>query len=116
MDTALLNSHRTDAPAPPTTDAPRPGVRLWPLLVILVLGAVLRVALWDWSQGQLPHGDELDYTTLAHNLVSRGEFADAFGPSSLRPPLYPALMAAVYGLFGIDNLQAVRLFQAALSL
>src|SRR5579884_1294759 len=117
MDTALLNSQPADAPAPPGADAARPAARLWPLIVLLVVGAALRLAVWHWSQGQEPHiVDELDYITLARNLVLCGEFVDGTGMrASLRPPLYPALMAGVYGLFGVDNFQAVRLAQAVLS-
>jgi 4-amino-4-deoxy-L-arabinose transferase-like glycosyltransferase len=89
-----------------------------PLALILVIGALVRLALWTWFQDERLHiGDELDYNAIATNLVQRGEFALVPGaPTSLRPPLYPAAVAGVYWLFGLENLQAVRLLQAGVSL
>jgi 4-amino-4-deoxy-L-arabinose transferase-like glycosyltransferase len=62
--------------------------------------------------------DEQDYNTLATNLVQYGEYTFTPGEtaSSMRPPLYPALVAGVYTLFGIENFAAVRLLQAILGL
>ncbi len=107
---------QTEASGAPV--APPARERLWPLLVILVLGAALRLGLWGWFDGAPPQiWDERDYNTLAKNLVQYGEFAFEPGePTSLRPPLYPALVAGTYRLFGLDNFQAVRLLQAVLSL
>lgn len=91
---------------------------LRPLLGIMLAGVLVRLVLWFWFQGQSPHiWDEQDYNTLAVNLVQDGEFAFTPGAlTSLRPPLYPALVAGVYQLFGLENYQAVRLLQAILSL
>src|SRR4029079_4513034 len=36
--------------------------------------------------------------------------------TSLRPPLYPWLVAGVYEVFGVENWQAVRAVQAVISL
>lgn len=103
----------TAAPAPAAD-----GSGLRPLVWILLTGAVVRVALWLWlADLPLYVHDERDYHALAVNLVRHGEFAFAPGElTSLRPPLYPALVAGVYGLFGVDNFAAVRLLQATLSL
>ncbi len=62
--------------------------------------------------------DETEYDALARTLVASGEYAFTPGgtPTSLRPPLYPALVAAVYTVAGVGNLAAVRLLQIALSL
>jgi 4-amino-4-deoxy-L-arabinose transferase-like glycosyltransferase len=92
--------------------------RAHPLALILVAGTLLRLALWMWFQDQPIHiWDELDYNGIARNIVQRGEFALAPGtPTSLRPPLYPAVVAAAYWLFGLENFQAVRLLQTGLSL
>ena len=61
--------------------------------------------------------DEQDYQTLALGLVERGEYSlDGRTPTSLRPPLYPAAVAAVYALFGSENRYAVWGLQALLSL
>src|SRR6516162_7723954 len=91
-DTSVAN------PAPPSTGAAQPLTRLWPLVVIVGLGALVRLVLWWGSSGLQPQNDELDYTTLAANLAGHGEFALSAGmPTSLRPPLYPAVVAGVYG-------------------
>jgi 4-amino-4-deoxy-L-arabinose transferase-like glycosyltransferase len=88
-------------------------------LLALVLAAVLvRVALLVWF-GNLPIRiwDEKDYDTLARSLATRGEYAFTPGvPTSLRPPLYPALVAGIYRVAGVGNFLAVRAVQAVLSL
>jgi 4-amino-4-deoxy-L-arabinose transferase-like glycosyltransferase len=88
------------------------------LFLILALGAGVRLGLWVRFQKQaLNVSDERDYNALAVNLVEHGEYALTSGePDSLRPPLYPALVAVVYRVFGLENYQAVRLAQAVLSL
>jgi 4-amino-4-deoxy-L-arabinose transferase-like glycosyltransferase len=87
-------------------------------LVIVLAGALVRLALWGWFWNVPPHiWDEKDYNVLAINLVRHGEFSFTPGePTSIRPPLYPAVVAGVYSLFGVENYQAVRLLQVALSL
>ena len=89
-----------------------------PLWIILGCGLVARLALWAWFSGLPIHiDDERDYNGLAVRLAERGEFcADDGTPVSLRPPLYPALVAACYRLFGLESFQSVRFVQAALSL
>lgn len=88
------------------------------LLFILLGGALIRLALWGWFAGLSPHiWDEKDYNAIANTLVEHGEFGLRPGdPTSIRPPLYPALVALVYQVCGANNFQAVRLLQAVLSL
>ncbi|HYV34497.1 MAG TPA: glycosyltransferase family 39 protein [Gemmataceae bacterium] len=89
-----------------------------PLLALLLAGAAVRLCLWFWFQ-HLPIEivDEQDYNSLAKNLVEHGEFSYFPGTlTSIRPPLYPLLVAGVYTLFGLENFQAVRLIQAVMSL
>ncbi|MCI0440733.1 MAG: glycosyltransferase family 39 protein, partial [Chloroflexi bacterium] len=97
------------------------------LTIILLLALSVRLASWLayerltsdlHDQGQaLWIWDERDYNTLALNLVRHGEFSFKPGePTSLRPPLYPALVAGVYAVCGEENYAAVRLLQLALSL
>src|SRR5690242_6193600 len=88
------------------------------LWAILACGATARLALLAWSAGlPLWTDDESDYNGLALRLAERGVYCDAEGrPTSLRPPLYPAFVAAVYGLAGGESHQTVRALQAALSL
>jgi 4-amino-4-deoxy-L-arabinose transferase-like glycosyltransferase len=88
------------------------------LVWLLVVAAVVRLLLWGWFHG-LPIRivDEKDYNGIALNLVRHGEYALEPGiPTSLRPPLYPALVAGIYILCGEENFQAVRLVQVILSL
>jgi 4-amino-4-deoxy-L-arabinose transferase-like glycosyltransferase len=91
---------------------------LVPLLVLLCLGAAARVGVWLWFAPLAPSiQDEQDYNRFACNLALYGEFAFTPGHlDSIRPPLYPAFVAGVYRVFGLESFQAVRLLQAALSL
>src|SRR5262249_8204138 len=93
--------------------------RVWRVLgLILLAGGVARFGLWRALAAMPLHiWDERDYNALALNLVRYGQFALTPGrPISQRPPLYPGAVAAIYELFGVENLQAVRLAQAGLSL
>ena len=61
--------------------------------------------------------DEQHYAQLASSLRAGDGFAWGPGqPTSLRPPLYPALLAAVWTVAGDGNLQAVRFVQILLAL
>jgi 4-amino-4-deoxy-L-arabinose transferase-like glycosyltransferase len=88
------------------------------LLMIVLAGALVRAGLWTWFQTvPIAIWDEKDYNVLATNLVEHGQFAFVPGTlTALRPPLYPVMVACVYGVFGVENYQAVRLLQAGLSL
>lgn len=102
------------APAPPPA---RPWLRAHPLVWILLAGLAVRAVLWIWFAGEPLHpGDELEYNELAVNLVQRGEYVLEGQVSSMRPPLYPAFVAAVYACCGLANYQAVRALQAAVAL
>jgi len=76
------------------------------------------VLLIVWSAGQpIAIDDAKDYNALAVGLVERGEFGYTPGqPASLRPPLYPAMVAGIYWLSGGENHTAVRVVQAVLGL
>lgn len=85
---------------------------------LLLAAAITRVGIWVWLRGTAAEVvDERDYITIATNLATRGEFALEPGrPTSLRPPLYPTLVAASFRLFGVGNLEPVRLIQVGMSL
>src|SRR5262245_57287493 len=90
-----------------------------PLIYILLAGVAVRAVLWyEFRLEPLNVFDEREYHALAVNLLRYGEYTFRPGeePTSLRPPLYPALVAGVYGLAGEGNFGAVRLLQAAISL
>ncbi|MFO0810223.1 MAG: glycosyltransferase family 39 protein [Gemmataceae bacterium] len=97
-------------------EAPRSGVPA--LAVLLVAGLAVRLALWlAFRDAPITIWDEKDYDAIARTLVASGEFG--FEPGqlvSLRPPLYPALVAVVYAVAGLGNFAAVRLLQILLSL
>jgi len=71
-----------------------------------------------WFHGQpLVINDEQHYTAIAANLALHGEFGHAPGQlTSLRPPLYPALVAGIYAICGHQNHDAVRVVQSMLGL
>ncbi|MEX2187960.1 MAG: glycosyltransferase family 39 protein [Pirellulales bacterium] len=84
----------------------------------MLAGALLRAALVIWCHGQpLYVVDEQQFSVIAGNLAERGAYASESDElTSIRPPLYPALVAVIYQLFGVDNFTAVRIVQAILSL
>lgn len=90
----------------------------WPLVVVLVLGALVRLLLISGFHGQPIYiADARDYDAIAVNLVQRGEFADVPGRlTSIRPPLYPAVVAGIYWITGSQNHTAVRLAQMVIGL
>ena len=87
------------------------------ILIILLLALVLRVVLVV----NFPRiaGDESRYTRPAVNLLAGNGFSSAvsapYEPTEATVPLYPLFVAAVYKLFGKNNL-AVRLAQSLLDL
>src|SRR3990172_2177154 len=93
----------------------RSSMRRYELPAVLILAAALRcLLLLLWLPGLT--GDEVDYDRLAHSLIDgRGCVTPRGDPTSLRPPLYPAFVAAGYALTG-GSVQTVRFLQATLDL
>src|SRR5690242_14127357 len=85
--------------------------------VLLLLGLAIRlVALWGVRDLPATIADEQQYTLLAHSLVHGDGFAWGPGrPTSLRPPLFPFVVAAGGRVVGHGSLQAVRVLQIALA-
>src|SRR5947209_6430802 len=84
----------------------------------LALGLLVRLIIW-WHTSALGPAivDEQQYSQIAHNILAGNGFAWAPGElTSIRPPLYPGLLAAVWSIAGSANLQAVRLVQILLAL
>lgn len=88
------------------------------LIIILLLGTILRSGLLLFFWGQpLTIVDELHYQAISENILKHQEFALKIGhPTSMRPPLYPAFLSAVYFLTGGIHPNAVRVVQILLSL
>jgi hypothetical protein len=83
-----------------------------PILIILLLAVVFRVALV--LQFPMPAGDELRYTTPAVNLLAGRGFSSAvsepYTPSEAAVPGYPLFIAGIYTVFGQQN-TTVRIAQ-----
>jgi len=86
----------------------------WQLAAMLVVGLLLRLGVAAWLHGEgLYVADENDYDTLGAMIAGHGEYAFQSGtPTSLRPPLYPLLVAGVYTVAGEHNFTAVRVMNA----
>jgi 4-amino-4-deoxy-L-arabinose transferase-like glycosyltransferase len=113
----LERPHREilQAPAAPTIPANEGRLFLW---AVIAIGLVVRLAIL-WSTPTLGTGiaDEQQYSQIGASIVAGDGFARAPGqPTSLRPPLYPALLAAIWSVGGTRNLQFVRAFQILLAL
>lgn len=87
------------------------------LIAALLLGLVVRVAVIANTGGlEIRIEDEKQYAELAASLLNgRGYSWDTGEPTSLRPPLYPALLAAIWWVTGEGNLQAVRIVQVVIA-
>jgi 4-amino-4-deoxy-L-arabinose transferase-like glycosyltransferase len=88
------------------------------LLILLLFALVVRVALWIlFIDLPIRVWDENDYNNLALNLVQHHEFSlEPHILTSIRPPLYPGFVAALYSQFGVNNFNAVRIAQLIISL
>jgi 4-amino-4-deoxy-L-arabinose transferase-like glycosyltransferase len=87
----------------------------WPLLLALLVGLVLRIALWD----RLPRtgliGDEAEYLASADWLALGRGFSWHTTYFWTRAPLYPLFLAAHIALFG-RVLEPILITQTLLSL
>jgi len=112
---ALLTEPIIEQPQPETRRHPQ---RVHPLVWILLAGLLVRLALWFyWAGLPIRIADEQSYDQLARGLVEHSKYVDEHGqPTSLRPPLYPGMLAVTYSLCGIENYRAVRMAQLLLSL
>jgi 4-amino-4-deoxy-L-arabinose transferase-like glycosyltransferase len=87
------------------------------LTIAFVAGLVIRMVLLVNTRTLATRiVDEQQYSQIARSLVAGNGFAWGPGrPTSIRPPLYPALLATVWAV-SPDNLQAVRILQILLGL
>ncbi|MCC7009115.1 MAG: glycosyltransferase family 39 protein [Acidobacteria bacterium] len=90
--------------------------RRW-FVAALVAGAALRLAiLWQTSGLGLRIADEFQYVQLADSLAAGRGFAWQTGElTSLRPPLYPAMLAGIWSIAGAHSFQVVRALQALMT-
>ena len=88
-----------------------------PLAAILLAALAVRIVVFGMTADVGTRiADEQHYHLLASNLADGRGFTGAYGPTSLRPPLYPGLVAGVWQLTDSRSLQVVRAVQAALGL
>jgi 4-amino-4-deoxy-L-arabinose transferase-like glycosyltransferase len=88
------------------------------LAITFIAGLAIRLAVLSQTGTLGPKiVDEQQYTQLAENIVAGHGFAWAAGqPTSIRPPLFPGLLAATWTALGTTNFQAIRVIQILLSL
>lgn len=85
--------------------------------LILAAALALRLAILAMTtQVGLQIMDEQQYRVLATSLVEGRGLASVSGPTSLRPPAYPALVAGLWWVTGSRSLQVVRAVQDLLGL
>jgi 4-amino-4-deoxy-L-arabinose transferase-like glycosyltransferase len=95
--------------------ASRGGRWFW---LLLAAGLVLRIVILTQTSGLgTPIVDEQHYRRLGSNILAGYGFAMEPGtPTSIRPPLYPALLAATWFVTGSESLQSIRVLQIVLGL
>jgi 4-amino-4-deoxy-L-arabinose transferase-like glycosyltransferase len=87
------------------------------LLGVLAVALAIRVLLIVTTASLGPRiADERDYLQIARSLAEGRGFAFDSGPTSLRPPLYPAFIAALWLGSGTESLPLVRVAQVILAL
>ncbi len=87
------------------------------LAAVLLAAAALRVLVLAMTSLLAPQiADEKHYHLIATNLVEGRGFTAESGPTSLRPPLYPAFVAGLWAATGSRSLQVVRAIQDLLAL
>lgn len=82
-------------------------------LALVALAARLLVVWLLWNPASA--GNTYEHGEIARNLVEGRGFSVKFlgqeGPTSQQAPLYPALLALLYGIFGADSAAAVVAMQ-----
>jgi len=90
------------------------------LLVLVAAGLALRLLCLAIVEYRVDRGDAVEYNRYAFNLLDHGVFSMAesapFEPSVVRPPGYPAFLAAVYSLTRSRGQLPVQLAQIAFNL
>jgi hypothetical protein len=87
------------------------------LSVALAVGLIVRIViLWNTSALAPQFQDEHDFIRLATNLAMGNGFVSGHTLTSIRPPLYPAVVAGVWSISDRNKIQTIRLLQIALTL
>ncbi len=84
------------------------------IIFLLVFLALANFILFGYNSAP-PDGDAVDYITYGRNLaLGNGYSIDGKTFSTLREPAYSFFLFFIFKLFGIENLIAVKIFQAIL--
>ena len=87
-----------------------------PLAIILAVTFAVRLMMLPAVANMGPRiSDERDYVGLAASVVDGRGYAFESGPTSLRPPLFPALIVGTWLAGGDGRLQAVRVVHSFLA-
>lgn len=92
-------------------------------LRFFVLATLAALALRLFFLLKFPHvtADSMFYADLAKNWLLRGTYARTYDPNQITPtfarlPGYPAFLAFVFAIFGLDNYKAVMAIQILVDL
>ena len=86
------------------------------MLAVLAVALVVRLAAIVATPGHELVSDPADYARHAYSLVHDGSYPESVvtgGPTAIRPPAFPFLVAGVFAVSG-DRVGAVRVVQALL--
>src|SRR5688572_25377246 len=88
-----------------------------PLVLLLALGLGIRIVLlWATADHPATIVDEQHYLTIAGNIAAGKGFSSEYGPTSMRPPLYPWLVALAWSATGTRSPVLIRALQTAIGL
>ncbi|MHB8656615.1 MAG: ArnT family glycosyltransferase [Solirubrobacteraceae bacterium] len=79
------------------------------VLAVTVLALVVRLIVVAATPAFVPETDSADYDRIAVSLVQTGSLpvsglaARPGGPTAFRPPVFPVLLAGVYGVVGVGS-------------
>ncbi len=77
------------------------------LIYIFVLALLVRLAFVSTMREGFYFSDSVKYSAAAVNLITNGEFGEAY----TRPPVYPVFLAGIYAVFG-EKIFAVRVVES----
>ncbi len=104
-------THASESAGRPAAEAARTGRRLlWIIAAAVLIRLVFVLFFSGFTEQDL--GDSVRYNRVAKFMLERHAFWEYVRrPTAFAPPLYPAFLAGVYGLFGFHAL-AVKIIQA----
>ncbi|HBJ36594.1 MAG TPA: hypothetical protein DDZ51_17930 [Planctomycetaceae bacterium] len=117
-----IRSTQTLNPTPSNDRSPQiglPPATKWVVAIYAAAVAIRIVLAFTFGSHSPQIVDAQDYDRLAIGLVETGRYSydtQSGELTSLRPPLYPAMVAVIYMVFGVGSYVAVSLVQSVISL